>query len=129
MPASPKTLRTRNMTAAKRSLKLILEEAQAQLATLENGGVPDSGFMPSVIKYEQALTALRTLDALDRDAPDDAIEVLVQPGDLDVLLRLVRVQFGPDALAGDSPLGHLAAAAWPDGVPAAVAAPAPDQEG
>ena len=116
------------MTAAKRSLKLILEEAQSQLATLENGGVPDSGFMASVIKYEQARANLDILLTLGADTPADG-EVLVQPGDLDVLLRLVRVQFGPDALAGDSPLGHLAAAAWPDGVPAAVAAPAPDQEG
>lgn len=120
MSTTPKTLRTRNMTAAKRSLKLILEEAQAHLATLENGGVPGSGFMPSVLKYEQARTALDILLALDNgDAPADDGTGEVRLDDLGLFIRLVhQVMPGTDALQPDSPLGRLAAVAYPGGLPA-----------
>ena len=125
MSTSPKTLRTRNMTAAKRSLKLILEEAQSQLATLENGGVPDSGFMPSVLKYEQARTALDILLTLGEDGPADDGTGEVRLDDLGLFIRLVhQVVPGTDALQADSPLGRLAAVAYPGGLPA----PSPDQE-
>lgn len=129
MSTTPKALRARNMTAAKRSATLIRDGILQHLEILAEGKIPESSFTASVAKYEASLVTLRALDALDGGDPAPDGEVLVRPGDLDVLLRLVRVQFGPDALAGDSPLGHLAAAAWPDGVPAAVAAPAPGQEG
>lgn len=127
MSTTPKTLRTRNMTAAKRSLSLIEEAVAEHRKALDAGEVPESGFAVYVIKYEHSRVCLGLLDALGTEIPDDGA-VEVQPGDLDVLLRLVRVQFGPGALAGDSPLGHLAAAAYPDGLPAALAAPAPEQE-
>ncbi len=119
MSASPKTLRTRNMTAAKRSLSLIEQAVAEHRKALDAGEVPESGFAVYVLKYETTLAALRTLGALDGDAPaDDAVDTQARE-DLAVLVRLVGAQFGPEALQGDSPLGRVAAVAFPDGLPAA----------
>ena len=117
MTTTPKTLRSRNMTAAKRSLTLIRDGAAADLATIENGGVPESSFTASVATYEKALTVLRTLDALGEAAPADGegwlATVEVYRDDLDVLIHLLRQSdvAGVITQAEDnSPIGHLLAA-------------------
>ena len=117
MPATAKTLRSRNMTAAKRSLTLIRDGADAELATIGNGGVPESSFAASVATYEKALTVLRTLDALGEAAPPDSEggpdSVEVARNDLYVLTVLLRQSDMAGMLAQakeDSPIGRVMAA-------------------
>ena len=116
MPATAKTLRSRNMTAAKRSLKLIREMATADLDTLGNGVVPEGSFAASVATYEKALAVLRTLDALGEAPPPGKgwlATVEVSRDNLDVLIHLLR----QSDMAGvieqaeeGSPVGELLAA-------------------
>ena len=117
MPANAKTLRSRNMTAAKRSLKLIREMATADLDTLGNGVVPEGSFAASVATYEKALTVLRTLDSLGEVAPPDGEGgpdlVGVVRNDLYVLTVLLRQSDMAGMLAQakeDSPIGRVMAA-------------------
>jgi len=110
-PKAVKAARTRQLAAAKRSLKLIAEAAAADLATLENSGVPGDSFLPSALKYEHARQALTQLDALVAGGDDD--EVLVPREHLRLFVQ-VLAEFGMagGARPGDgSPLGDLAAAA------------------
>jgi hypothetical protein len=121
MPASPKTLRSRNMTAAKRSARLIRDGAAADLATLENEGVPESSFAASVATYEKALTVLRTLDMLGEDGTPPGkgwlATVEVSRDDLDLLIHLLRqsdVAGVIERAEDSSPIGHLLAAVAPE---------------
>jgi hypothetical protein len=117
MTTTPKALRSRNMTMAKRSLTLIRDAAVAALATLENGGVPDEAFAASVATYEKALAVLRTLDMLGEAAPPPGkgwlATVEVGRDNLDLLIHLLRQSdmAGVIAQAEDnSPIGKLLAA-------------------
>ena len=117
MTTSPKTLRSRNMAALKRSLTLIRDASVAALTTTENGGVPDEAFAASVATYEKSLTVLRTLDTLGEDAPPDGEgqpdPVEVSRDDLDVLVGLLRQSDMAGAIAlaeRGSPVGRLLAA-------------------
>ena len=90
MTTTPKALRSRALTSAKRSLGLISELIDGHLKTLENGGVPDAGFSASVQKYEESRVKLLILDALASDDGSAAElegqdEVCVQQEDLDIL--------------------------------------------
>lgn len=124
MSTTPKVLRTRNMTAAKRSLSLIEAAVAEHRKALDDGKVPENGFAVYVIKYETALAALRTLDALDGDVPVDDGTGEVRLDDLGPFVLLVHTLSGPGALQGDGPLARLAAVAFPDGLPGA----GPEQE-
>jgi len=126
MTANPaRTRRTRNLTAAKRSLKLIQEAITEHQAALEAGDVPRDGFTASVIKYEHARIALGTIDALaDGEPALDAGEPVLDAGeipagvreDLAPLIEVLnqpwaRAALGmPAEIAPDSPLGRLTAA-------------------
>lgn len=115
-------LRTRNLAAARRSLKLIAEAAAADLATLENGGVPDLGaFRASTPKYEQALLSVVLLDSLDDSLAIEANgadgsgppEVEVRHDDLAALVALVRdfiTETGANPDEGDTSYTRLTAA-------------------
>jgi hypothetical protein len=128
MSTSPKTLRNRNLTAAKRSLKLIRDEVLKHLDILENDGVPESTFTASLAKYETTLIVLRTLDALGKDyveAGDSQAsdgEVSVSRDGLAALIELLRsseVGFAiHDAKDGSllSDLINVVAAVYPDGI-------------
>lgn len=119
MTASPRTLRTRNMTAAKRSLTLIRDAVLLHLDILEDGTVPESSFTASVTKYEAALTALRTLDALGEDGTDDPGIVEVQREGLAALIDLLRaseVGYAIQDAEDGSLLADVLTAIYPDGI-------------
>lgn len=117
MPASPKTLRNRNLTAAKRSLKLIQDAVSEHLVALNDGVVPGDGFLASALKYEAARTALVTLDMLGENgenAEPDTVEVRA-----DALEALVLFAHGFVTEAGrtpGSPIDELTRAVYPDGI-------------
>ena len=126
MSTSPKTLRSRNMTAAKRSLTLIREMATADLDTLGNGVVPEGSFAASVATYEKALTVLRTLDALGEAPPPPGegwlATVEVHRDNLDLLINLLRQSDMAGVIAQaeeGSPIGELLAAVAPEPKPEA----------
>ena len=117
MTTTPKALRSRNMTAAKRSARLIRDEVTDHLTALEEDKVPESSFAASVTTYEKALTVLRTVDALGEDAPPDGegglATVEVRRDSLDLLIHLLRQSSvaGVIEQAEDgSPIGELLAA-------------------
>jgi ABC-type microcin C transport system permease subunit YejE len=116
MTATPKALRTRNMTAAKKAAALIRDAILLHISILEEGKVPESSFTASIAKYETALTTLRVLDVLGEAAPEGKgwlATVEVSKNDLDLLLHLLRQSdmAGVIAQAEDSsPIGHLLAA-------------------
>lgn len=122
MPATPKAMQSRTMTSAKRSLGLITELAAEHMKTLDNGGVPDAGFMASVQKYEESRVRLDTLarlaagddSAAELDGPD---EVCVGRDDLGLLVGTLN-EFVPGLNTGpDSPLGRiLTALGQPDSI-------------
>lgn len=117
MTASPKTLRTRNMTAARRSLKLILDTANRHLKQLESGVVPGDTFAASVAKYEAALITLGVLDMLGEDSVADGPATVEVP--LDALEALVLFARGFVTEAGrtpGSPIDQLTRAVYPDGI-------------
>jgi hypothetical protein len=121
MTATPKALRTRNMGAAKRSATLIRDAVLMHLKILEEGKVPESSFSSSVMKYLEALTVLRTLDALGEDGASPDGEgchdpVVMDRNDLYVLITLLRQSDMAEVLAqakDGSPIGHLLAAVEP----------------
>jgi hypothetical protein len=96
MTTSPKTLRNRNLTAAKRSLKLILDELEKHQTALENGEIPEVSIAASLVKYETGLIVLRTLDALGKDYVEARSqessdgEVSVSRDGLAALIELLR---------------------------------------
>lgn len=118
MPQTPaQKLRSRNLAAAKRSLKLITDQAAADLATFENKGVPDLGaFRASLAKYEQALIAVSLLDSLDDNLAIEANgadgsgspEVEVRREDLTGLVLLVRDLVAEQDVDPDEPGTALA---------------------
>jgi hypothetical protein len=113
---SSKTLRNRNLAAAKRSLKLIQEAVTEHLAALEAGGVSEGNFTASVVKYEQARLTLGMLDALGVDATADEATVEVR---VDALEALVLFAHGFVTEAGrtpGSPIDELTRAVYPDGI-------------
>jgi len=113
---SSKTLRKQNLTAAKRSLKLILAAAQRHLDQLDAGEVPGDTFTASVVKYEQALVTLGVLEMLGVDATADEATVEVR---VDALEALVLFAHGFVTEAGrtpGSPIDELTRAVYPDGI-------------
>ena len=91
MTTSPKTLRNRNLAAAKRSLKLILAAAQRHLDQLDAGEIPGDTFTASVTKYEHALVTLGVLEMLgENGAQEDNGEVSVSRDGLTALIELLR---------------------------------------
>lgn len=110
MTAKPSTLRKRNMTAAKRSLGLILEAAQQHLALLEEGTVPESAFTVYVTKYDAALNVLHALDALGEDSDGEGV-VVDRMGltAMVVLLRASDVGYAIQDAEEGSPLGDILA--------------------
>jgi len=95
MTTSPKTLRNRNLTAAKRSLKIIQDELGKHQTALENGEIPEGSIATSLVKYETGLIVLRTLDALGKDyvearSQEDNGAVEVQREGLAALIELLR---------------------------------------
>ena len=125
MTTTPKALRKRTITQAKKSAALIRDAVALHLKILEEGGVPESSLTAPVAKYETALTTLRTLDAIGGDTPDDGTGE-VRLDDLGTFVQLVHQLLpGTDALQADSPLGRLAAVAYPGGLPAPAG---PEQE-
>jgi hypothetical protein len=117
-------LRSKNLATAKRSLKLIAEQAAADLAVFENGGVPDLGaFRASMAKYEQALLAVSLLDSLGDSlaieaggADGNLIEV--RAGDLEALVLFVRqsiIETGGDPDVPGTAIALLTQAVYPDG--------------
>jgi hypothetical protein len=115
MTTSPKTLRTRNMTAAKRSLTLIRDAVLTHLDILEEGNVPESSFGASVVKYETALSALRTLDALgENDAGEATVEVRADA--LEALVLFAHGFVTEEGRAPGSPIDELTRAVYPDGI-------------
>jgi hypothetical protein len=126
-------LRTRNLATAKRSLKLIAEQAAADLATFENKGVPDLGtFRASTANYEKALLAVSLLDSLDASLAIEAHgadgsgppEVEVRREALAALIDLLRasdVGYAIQDAEEGSLLGDIVAVAG-TGEPAAAGA-------
>jgi hypothetical protein len=109
-----KAARTRNKTAALRSLKLIIEAAAQHLSLLEQGAVPESNFMASALKYDQSLTAMRTADTAIKagDAPaagDDGL-IEVRAEDVALLAQVVRAVVPAQMLGDGGPLVNLEAA-------------------
>jgi len=117
-------LRSKNLAAAKRSLKLIAEQAAADLAVFENGGVPALGaFRASLAKYEQALLAVSLLDslgdslAIEAGGADGSV-VEVQREALQALVDLLRaseVGYAIQDAEDGSLLGNVLAVVYPDG--------------
>jgi hypothetical protein len=114
-PKSPAAkARAKQLAAAKRSLSLIAGEVAAAQAALENGGVPDRGFMASVLKYDQALAVIIALDALgEAPAPDGGDGLAeVSRDDLTTLIGVLKGLVPAGLLgSGDTPLARLEAAA------------------
>jgi hypothetical protein len=113
---SSKTLRNRNLAAAKRSLKLIQEAVTEHLAALGDDVVPGDGFLASVLKYEAARTRLELLEMLGVDATADEATVEVR---VDALEALVLFAHGFVTEAGrtpGSPIDELTRAVYPDGI-------------
>jgi hypothetical protein len=104
--------RARYLAAARRSLKLIITEAAIHDALLGEGKIPETGFLASALKYDQALAALAALDALDQapagDGDDGTAEV--RRDDLQALIWTVRGIIPPGTPGDGTPLGRLAAA-------------------
>lgn len=108
MTTTPKALRTRNMTAAKRSLALIRDAAEQHMSILEEGQVPESNFWASTYKYEQARLTLSLLDSLGEDAgqdgnpdedPDSGVGwATVRLDDLSLLIQVLREFVPADTL-------------------------------
>jgi hypothetical protein len=124
MTTTPKALRTRNMTAAKRSATLIRDAVLSHIGILEEDKVPESSIAAVVAKYEKALDSLHLLDALGEDStppgegcPDP---VVMDRNDLNVLITLLRQSDMAGVIAQaeeDSPVGNLLAAAEGDPEP------------
>jgi hypothetical protein len=119
--------RARLMAAARKSLALTAEAADAHRAALDEGKIPDGGFMPSAQKYHEILAVLAALDKLEvpdaagaAPAGDDGL-IEVRRADVadivDSLRLLVRPEY-QDAVAGSEQLARLTAAS-------AAAGPAP----
>lgn len=77
----------RRMTAAKRSLKLVIEASAQHLGLLESNPpqLPESSFLAHAVKYDQALGELRLLALLGEDTDaggngdDDGQDAPVHP--------------------------------------------------
>lgn len=127
MPATPAAkARTKNVAAAKRLLKLIETEAARHGALLAEGQVPEGSFLASVIKYDQALSAAALLDSLNGEPAADGAVLAddVRLDDLAALVLLVQDITGTPPPGQDMPLTRLMASAFPDRLPAPVAATA-----
>jgi hypothetical protein len=115
--ATPKTLRSRNETTAKRNLGLIADAVAQHQGLLKEGVVPESSFLAAVWKYEQARTALHVLKMLDEDqlgSEPGTTEVLTD--DLAVLMELLRssdVGYVIQEAGEGSPMDRLVQAARP----------------
>lgn len=118
-------MRARQVAAAKRSLALIIETANHHMELLEAGEVPESSFLASANKYDQALGTLAVLSELAGNVPgspeaDGLVEV--QAADLQALVSAARMAF-PNAGA---PLARLESAIPPWSTqPTAPPAPEP----
>jgi hypothetical protein len=116
--AKVRTARTRQLAAARRSLKLVADALPEHVAALADGAVLGDGFLVSALKYEQARQALVLLDSLA--APDGTDEVLVSREYLRLLTgAIVTAGLAPSVTPGDgSPLGQLLELAGSLGQPA-----------
>lgn len=117
--------RARHLAAAKRSLKLLREAAAEHHVALEDGVIPESSFLVSAVKYDQALACLNLLDSLSEPAgtgPDTAAgpeDGMAEVSRQD-LAALVLFAHGFVTEAGrlpGSPIARLTEAAFPDGIP------------
>jgi hypothetical protein len=106
--------RTRHLTAARRSLKLVADALPDHVTALADGAVPEDGFLTHALKYEQARMALALLDSLTAEPAGEDV-VLVSRSALDVALQaIIAFNLAPSVSPDDgSPLGQLMAAAWP----------------
>ncbi len=106
-----RSVRTRAETTAKKALASLIEDAQAALATIEHGGIPDASLAAHVRKYELAHGTLETIRALSGPAgPDEDDGTAVVLRDDLALLTGVVAQMTPPS-AGDNPLTRLIQAA------------------
>jgi hypothetical protein len=125
-----KSARTRNLTAAKKYLGLIIEDAGKAQAALEGGTLPDGSLAASTGKYEYALAMLKLLDSLSNGtmdlepepdaSPAGPVPVVLEPGDVGLLIQVMRGQrlIPADAGPGDEhPVNRLIKFAFPDGIP------------
>jgi hypothetical protein len=114
--------RARRVTAAKRSLTLILEAAARHAEMLNKGEIPDGNFRASVGKYEDALAVIIALDALGA-TPDGGSDGLAEVR-LDDLRALVVTLRSLVPGAASEPLARLEEAAagppWDTAEPAAA---------
>lgn len=119
--------RSRQLVAAKRSLKLIAEAVAEHQAIMDRGELPSGhSFMASAQKYDLARYAIAVLDEDPAATPpdDDNGMAEVSRDDLRGLVKVLQ-GFGLPVADG-TPLGRLAAAAdgppWDTGAPAGEAA-------
>lgn len=111
-----KALRSRNLTAARRSLKLIAEAAAQHKGLLEEDTVPEASFAVHALSYDRALAVVRAVDALD-DGDDVKGEgwlatVEVSLDDLDILVGVLRqsdMAIAIEQAGPGSPLGNILA--------------------
>lgn len=98
-----KSARTRNMAAAKRSLKLIADVVAQHAGLLKQGAVPEASFMVYALKYEQARSVLVLLDTISTadGAADGLIEV--RRDDLEVMIAALRAVVPASMLGEDDP--------------------------
>ena len=111
--------RARNLTAAKRSLKLIADVAAQHAGLLKAGTVPEASFLVHAQKYEQARASLELLDMISTaklSEADGTVEVVAT--DLEDLIKVFQAfqLVPPEAWEGDTALARLFRLAYPDAV-------------
>ena len=121
-----KSARTRRLTAAKKSLKLIRDAATQHLGLLESGQLPEADFLPSAVKYTPGLAELRLLDMITEGSEQAANGTAeLEPADVAALLETIRAFVPGTVLAALPQLARVAAAVAPP-EPEQPAAPAPE---
>lgn len=110
---TPAKARSKNLTAAKRSLGLIDEAAAKARAALDSGRIPGDGLLTYAFKYETALQALWLLDSLGAPEDGDARTVEVSRDDLESMVLYLVAEFTERKIPVDpgTPLANLAEAA------------------
>jgi len=116
MPDTIAEVRKRRLTAAKRSLNLVIEAAAMHRKILEDGGIPESDFAVHAVKYAQAVGELRLLDMVAAGGePGDNGTAVVNREDLKQFVSVAIAAWGEPAQ--ESPLGQLATAAFGPDIP------------
>jgi hypothetical protein len=108
-----KSARTRHKNAALKALRLLADITAQQLGLLEQGAVPEASIMTLAVKYDQALTAMRTADTALGGAggsmPEDG-QIEVSRTDLALLIQVLRAVVPAPMLPEGGPLATLEAA-------------------